>query len=100
MRQIISFFLPAALVFASVCIYAQGQIRQVGHAIVEYSSRDVKAVAAYEYSRRNHDGAWLLIELAVQSSARIAFHRDQLSLVGPEERVVPIATQQQFLDDH
>jgi len=26
----------------------------------------VKAVAAYEYSRRNHSGEWLLIEFAVQ----------------------------------
>lgn len=100
MRRMIALFVPAALVSASVCLSAQGQIRQVGRAIVEYRSPDVKAVAAYEYSHRTHAGAWLLIELAVESSARIAFHRDQLSLVGPDERVFPMATQQQFLDDH
>jgi 3-methyladenine DNA glycosylase AlkD len=35
----IALFVPAALVSASVCLSAQGQIRQVGRAIVEYRKR-------------------------------------------------------------
>jgi len=76
------------------------RVKQQGHAIVEYSSPQVKTLAAYEYSRRNHSGAWLLIELAVQAKSRIAIERTQITLRTPDERNVPLATQQQFLDDH
>jgi hypothetical protein len=80
---------------------AQGRITQQGRAIVQYDSPQVKAVAAYEYSRRNHSGAWLLIQFAVLSKARIAVHRDQFSILTPgaDERRIPLATQEQFLDD-
>jgi hypothetical protein len=92
--------LAAALLCTSGYLSAQGKVRQHGRAIVEYRSPDVRAVAAYEYSQRNHTGAWLLIEFAVQATRRIAIHRDQISVIGPDERRVPVASQQQFLDDH
>lgn len=75
------------------------RIKQQGHAIVEYSSPQVKALAAYEYSRRNHSGPWLLVELAIQATPRIAIERTQITLRTPDERNVPLAAQQQFLDD-
>ncbi len=97
-RCLITFTLVAA-VGASAAISAQGRIKQHGRAIVEYRSDEVAAIASYEYSQRNHDGAWLLIELAVQATERIAIHRNQLTLIGPDERTYPIATQPQFLED-
>jgi hypothetical protein len=96
-------FTPLALTVGLLCtagsLSAQGRITQQGRAIVEYRSPEVTAVAAYEYSQHNHGGAWLLIEFAVQSSKRIAIHRDGISLLGADERRVPVATQQRFLDD-
>jgi hypothetical protein len=76
------------------------RVKQQGHAIVEYSSPQIKALAAYEYSRRNHSGSWLLVELAIQAKERIAIDRAQITILTPDERIVPLASQQQFLDDH
>jgi hypothetical protein len=83
-----------------MAIAAQGRIKQHGRAIVEYRSEDVRAVASYEYAQRHHATPWLLIELAVMATHRIVIQRDELSLVGPDERRVAVATQQEFLDDH
>jgi hypothetical protein len=90
--------LGVALLCAGEFASAQ-RVTQRGHAIVEYSSPQVKVVAAYEYSRRTHNGPWLLIELAVQATPRIAIQRSQITLRTPDERNVPLATQQQYLDD-
>ena len=100
MSRLAALVVCVSVVSGSIGALAQGRIRQQGRAIVEYRSPEVNAVAAYEYSQRNHGGTWLLIELGVQSAKRIAVHRNQISLVGPDERRVPVATQQQFLDDH
>lgn len=99
MRYTIALTLVAA-VGVSAVIFAQGRIKQHGRAIVEYRSEEVAAVASYEYSQRNHDGAWLLIELAVQAKERIVLHRHELTLVGPDGRSYPVATQPEFLEDH
>jgi hypothetical protein len=99
MRRLTLLALAAGVLCGSGDVAAQGRVKQQGRAIVEFRSADVAAVAAYEYSQRNHAGAWLLIEFAVQSQKRIAIHRREISLVTPDERRVPIATQQQYLDD-
>jgi hypothetical protein len=87
------------LLGASEFVSAQ-RVKQWGHAIVEYRSPDVKAVAAYEYSRRNHAGEWLLVQLAIQAVDRIAIERDQIHLLTSDERTIPLASQQEFLDGH
>jgi hypothetical protein len=91
--------LCATLLAAGAFAQSRPRVTQEGRAIVQYSSPAVKAVAAYEYSRRNHSGPWLLIELAVQAKERIAIERTQISLLTPDERMIPLATQQEFLDD-
>ena len=100
MRRLTALALTAAVLITSGALSAQGRIKQQGRAIVEYRSPEVTAVAAYEYSQRNHGGTWLLIEFGVQASKRIAIHRDEFSLVTPDERAVRLATQEQFLEDH
>ncbi len=100
MRRLIVFALATGLFLPSgYYLSAQGRLKQHGRAIDEYRSPEVTAVAAYEYSQRNHGGAWILIEFAVQTKERIAFHRDQLSLIRPDEGRVLLATQQMFIDD-
>ena len=87
------------LLFAAEFVSAQ-RVNQLGHAIVEFRSPDVKVVAAYEYSRRNHSGEWLLIELAVQAKKRIAIERNQITVLTADERTIPLGMQQDFLDGH
>ena len=97
---------PAVVVALSVAcgsafVAGQARVTQEGRAIVKFRRPEVTAVASYEYSQRTHDGAWLLIEFAVQAAERIAIDRNEISLQGPgESRVVPVATQEQFLEDH
>ena len=89
-----------ALLSTSGLPSAQQRVKQLGHAIVEFSSPDVKAVVAYEYSRRNHGGEWLLVETAVQAKKRIAIERGQITLLTSDEQRIPLASQQDFLDGH
>jgi hypothetical protein len=91
--------LSMSLLFAAEFVSAQ-PVKQLGHAIVEFRSPDVKAVAAYEYSRRNHGGEWLLIEFAAQAQKRIAIERAEIHLLTSDERRIPLASQQEFLDGH
>lgn len=100
MHRLTALALSVGILCTSGYLFAQGRVEQHGRATVEYRSPDVNAVAAYDYSQRNHDGPWLLIEFGVQAAKRIVIHRDHISLLGPDERRVPVATQQQFLEDH
>jgi hypothetical protein len=99
MRRLTIVTLCVGLLFAAELVSAQ-RVKQLGHAIVEFRSPDVKAVAAYEYSRRNHAAEWLLLELAVQATKRIAIERAQIHLLTAEERRISLASQQEFLDGH
>lgn len=99
-------FRHAAIIALVICVagsaalLAQGSVKQYGRAIVQYRSPEVSAVAAYEYSQRNHAGPWLLIEFAVQAKKdRIAIERHQISLRTPDERVLRLAAHQEYLGD-
>jgi len=70
-----------------------------GRATVEYRDEKVQAVAIYDYSQRNHDTDWLLVQIGVALSERGAVKRDSFSVTMPGGRKVPLATQEQFLAD-
>jgi len=70
-----------------------------GRATVEYKDEKVQAVAIYDYSQRNHDTDWLLVQVGVALSERGAVKRDSFSVTMPGGRKVPLATQEQFLAD-
>ena len=70
-----------------------------GRATVEYTDERVQAVAIYDYSQRNHDSDWLLVQVGVALRERGAVKRDSFSVRMPGGRVVPLATQEQFLAD-
>jgi hypothetical protein len=70
-----------------------------GRATVEYRDDKVQAVAIYDYSQRNHDGAWLFVQVGVALRERGAVKRESFSIVMPGGREVPLATQEQFLAD-
>ena len=70
-----------------------------GRATVEYKDEKVQAVAIYDYSQRNHDTAWILVQVGVALAERGAVKRESFSMVMPGGRTVPLATQEQFLAD-
>ena len=70
-----------------------------GRATVEYKDEKVQAVAIYDYSQRNHETAWILVQIGVALRERGEVRRDSFSVVMPGGRSVPLATQEQFLAD-
>ena len=92
--------LALALLASTIALSAQGKVKQYGRATVEYRSDDVAVVANYDYSQKNHEGPWLLIDVAVQGrKGPIVIQRTELTLLTPDERAIPLATQQLFLQD-
>jgi hypothetical protein len=73
--------------------------RPNGRATVVYKDDTVQVVAIYDYSQRNHDGAWLLVQTGIALRERGEIKRDSISLVAPDGRVIPLASQEQFLED-
>lgn len=71
-----------------------------GRAAVEYDDDALQLVAAYYYSQRNHDSRWLLIETAVTSADNMTIERDDIHLVRPDGREIPLASQRAFSQDH
>jgi hypothetical protein len=102
-------FAPVAVVLAAGVTLAAAQrpaddnafphTKPNGRATVQYEDEKVRAVAIYDYSQRNHDGAWLLVQIGVALRERGAVKRDSFTVVMPGGRVAPLATQEQFLAD-
>ena len=73
--------------------------RQRGRAAVEYNDADIKIVAAYYYSQRNHESRWLMIETGVSASDVGTIDRNAISLRTPQGREIPLATQRRVGED-
>ena len=98
MRQSTILTILIALVATAVCRAQKEQLfphtKKQGKATVEYTHEGFHVVVNYDYSQRNHDGAWLLIDVAMASNTRFVLHRDNFSIVTPESRTVKLATQE------
>jgi len=99
---------PVVLLFAGVALSAAQRpaddnafphTKPNGRATVEYKDEKVQAVAIYDYSQRNHDTAWILVQIGVALAERGPVTRDSFSVIMPGGRTVPLATQEQFLAD-
>jgi hypothetical protein len=89
-----------SLLLASGQLVAQQtRVTLEGRATVQVRGPEGNAVAAWDYSRTNHNGPWLLIEFAIQARKRVAVDRNQITLLTPKEEIVRLATQPQFLED-
>jgi hypothetical protein len=71
-------------------------VRMSGRALAEYHDEKIQVAAAYYYSQRNHDSPWLLIELGAMTPKPATIQRNQIELVTPAGRVVPLATQERW----
>ena len=100
--------LSMAVLVASVALGAQSRpaddnafphTRSHGRATVEFQDDKVHGVAIYDYSQRNHDGRWILIQTGIAVQPRTTITRDNFQIVMPGGRVVPLPMQKQFLAD-
>jgi hypothetical protein len=66
-----------------------------GRATVVYRHEGLTVAANYDYSQRNHDTAWLLIDVALGSNTRFVLHRNDFTLVIPGGRTIKLASQEQ-----
>src|SRR5262245_16494729 len=73
--------------------------KSYGRATVEFQDDNVHAVAIYDYSQRDHGGAWILIQTGVAVQPRTTIKRDNFRIAMPGGREVLLPTQQQFLAD-
>ena len=73
--------------------------KRLGQAVVEYRDKVLHVVAAYNYSQRNHDSRWLLIEAGVSTSDEAIIRRDAIALRTPQGQEIPLATQRRVGED-
>lgn len=70
--------------------------RQRGRATVEYRTDHIHVVAAYNYSQRNHDSRWIMIQTGISTTASTTIPRGAIALRTPAGRDIPLATQREF----
>lgn len=74
-------------------------VRTLGSALSEYTYDRLHVVAAYYYSQSNHEFPWLLIELGALAPEATEIDREQIELITPSGRIVPLATQARWAKD-
>jgi hypothetical protein len=74
-------------------------IKTLGQAVVEFRDADIHIVAAYNYSQRNHESRWLMLESAVSAHDPITIERSDIALRTPQGREIALATQRRFAED-
>jgi hypothetical protein len=70
-----------------------------GKAVVEYRDKTAHVVAAYNYSQRNHDSRWIVIQAAMSTSKGSTIRRSDIALRTPAGREIPLATQTRIGED-
>src|SRR5882672_11103376 len=83
---------------------AQGEfpnIKELGRAVAQYKDKDdvLQVVVAYNYSQRQHNSRWILIQMAVSSTRSLRIRRDGIYVYTPDVRVIALATQARFRED-
>jgi hypothetical protein len=73
--------------------------KSLGRATSEYSNEGVHVVINYDYSQRNHNTAWLLVDVATASSKRFVLHKTDIHLTTPDGRELSVAPQEQVIDE-
>lgn len=68
---------------------------QLGKAVVEFHDTAIQMVAAYNFSQRNHDSRWLMIEAGLSTARDATIQRTAIVLRSPQGREIPLATQRQ-----
>jgi hypothetical protein len=72
--------------------------KRLGRATVEFRDAQLLVVMNYEYSQRNHDSAWLLVDFGARSERRLVLDREHFKLVSQSGEWFPVASQRHFVD--
>ena len=100
--------LALAVLVASAALAAQSRpaddkafpnTKSFGRATIQFQDNTVHMVALYDYSQRNHDGAWLLLQTGVAVKKRTTVNRGNFHIEMPDGRTVPLPSQEVFLAD-
>ena len=100
--------LALAVLVASAALAAQSRpaddnafpnTKSFGRATIQFQDETVHMVALYDYSQRNHDGAWLLLQTGVAVKKRTTVNRGNFHIEMPDGRTVPLPSQEVFLAD-
>jgi K+ transporter len=70
-----------------------------GKAIVEYRDDDLDVVLSYEYSQKNHDTPWLLIDFGMRAEHQFVIEREHIRLVSETGEWFPVASERHFVED-
>ncbi len=73
--------------------------RSNGRATPEYNHNGLHVVVNYDYAQRNHKTKWLLLDLAIASTQSFILHRKDITLLTPDGRQLPVALQEELLED-
>jgi hypothetical protein len=73
--------------------------RSIGRATAEYRYQGFQVVINYDYSQRNHNTAWLLVDVATASRKRFVLHKTDIHLTTPDGRELNVAPQEQVIDN-
>jgi hypothetical protein len=95
MLRPIAILLAAALSSGAQLAQSFPHTNKNGRATVEYRHEGLTVVANYDYSQRNHDRPWLLIDVALGSNTRFVLHRSNFALVTPAGQTIRLASQPQ-----
>ena len=71
---------------------------RLGRATVQFRDSQLQVVLNYEYSQRNHDSAWLLMDFGARSEKRLVLDREHFKLVSQSGEWFPVASQRHFVD--
>jgi hypothetical protein len=72
--------------------------KRLGKATVQFRDSQLQVVLNYEYSQRNHDSAWLLVDFGARAEKRLVLDREHFKLVSQAGEWFPVASQRHFLD--
>ena len=104
-RTVVVWTMSAAMVaLAGPHLVAQQQEfssanKKRGQAVMEYRDKAAHIVAAYNYSQRNHESRWIVIQSALSTSKETIIHRQDIALRTPQGREIPLATQIRIGED-
>jgi hypothetical protein len=72
--------------------------KSYGRATTEYNGV-LHVVINYDYSQRKHGSKWLLVDIGMSAGKRFVLHKNDLKLLTPNGRELPVAPQQALNDD-
>ena len=96
--------IASLIVMATCSLAAQKEFsfphtRPNGRATPEYHQNGLHVVVNYDCAQRNHKTRWLLLDLAIASTQSFILHRKDITLLTPDGRQVPVASQEEIVED-